>query len=941
MRTSHDRHIRVRHTRPGLRAAAALVALMTASAASAQSEEPAPALEETEAPASEPEILVTGTRVSGFTAPTPVTAIGQEELESRAVRNLSDIMFDTPALKPAQNTGQSSQPIGASNFDLRGLGPNRTLVLLDGRRFPATDPTGGIDANVIPAALIKRLEIVTGGASAAYGSDAVSGVINIFLDDRFEGVKGSAQYSQSTYGDHYKPAASLAFGKAFGGFHLVAAGDYFRDSGELSQASRPWARDNYATLTNPGYPGTAGQTRLIIAPDARFSQMTLGGVTASNSIAPLRNLQFGPGGAVLPFARGSYVGGTFMSGGDGATLSATSNISPVIERATGFARLTYDASDTLSFYADALYSRADIYSDGTTATDNGTIVIQRDNAFLPTQIRDILVANAQASFRIGRVGAEEGAFFNTVDNTVQRYGLGAKGVIGAGWRWDVSAQFSRVRYYREDGNNRDNNRFNLGVDSVINPATGQPICRALRNNPNPSAAQDPYGDIRSCVPINLFGAGSVSQAALDYIGGTAVLDSHQEQDVYAANVEGSPFATWAGDVSIAVGAEYRREKVVATNDERSKRSAWKTVNPQAFAGDLNVKEAYAELVVPLLRDSGFGRSLDVNLAGRITDYSTSGTVKTWKLGANYQPIDAIRLRATLSRDIRAANINELFSGQNQFINTITNPVTNVALSTLQLTGGNPGLRPEQSRAFTGGVVFQPGGIPGFRLSFDYFSFKIDDAIASLTGQQIVDGCLRLQQNDLCRAITFDGNVITRVEATLINAAQSTAKGFDIEAAYGFALGGGRMSLRGLATYVSELTITSNGVTTDFAGTVGSTGTLGPAGGIPRWRGSLSADYAQDGFSLGALVRYVDGGKLNVTYVEGVDIADNDVPSRTYVDLNARVKLTKAIELYGTIDNLFNAAPPLTPNAVTAPSYASSVFYDRIGRTYAIGARFRF
>lgn len=928
----------------GALAAASLTADPAFAQTESAAEEPVPtetAGAEQAAPPEQPAIIVTGTRVSGFTAPTPVTTIGQEELQTRAVRNLADIMFDIPSLKPVQNSGQSSQPIGASNFDLRGLGPNRTLVLVDGRRFPATDPTGGIDVNVIPAALIKRIEIVTGGASAAYGSDAVSGVVNIVLDDRFEGIKGSAQYSQSTYDDHHKPGVSLAVGKKLGRFHIVAAGDYFRDSGQLDQSSRPWARDNYAVLTNPDYPGTPGATRLIIAPDARFSQMTFGGVTALDSIAPLRNLQFGPGGTVLPFDRGTSVGTTYMSGGDGATLAPTANISPIIERGTGFARLSYDASDSVTFYADALYSRADIFSNGTTAPNNGDIEIQRDNAFLPSEIRDILIDNNLTSFEIGRIGAEEGAYTNDVENTLQRYGLGANGDFGNGWRWDVFAQFSRVRYYREDGNNRNNARFALGVDSVVNPATGQPICRALLDNPNPTAAQDPYGNIRNCVPINLFGAGSVSQAALDYIGGTAFLDSRQEQDIYAANIEGSPFTTWAGDVSIAFGAEYRREAINATNDDVSKRSGWKTVNPQALSGSLNVKEAYAEVVVPLLRDSAVGRSLDVNLAGRVTDYSTSGTVTTWKIGANYQPIDAIRLRATLSRDIRAANINELFSGQNQFFNTITNPLTNVALTTLQLTGGNPNLRPEKSRSFTGGIVFQPNWLPGFRASFDYFSFKIDNAITSLTGQQIVNSCLIREQTELCDAITFEGDVITRIEATLINAAQSTAKGFDIEAMYGFQLGDGRVSVRGLATHVQELTVTSDGITTDFAGTVGRTGTLGPAGGIPEWRGSLSVDYSTDTFGLGAFVRYIDGGKRNVSYVEGVDIRDNHVPSRTYVDVNGRVNLTNNFEIYGAIDNLFNVAPPLTPNAITAPSYASSAFYDRIGRTYSMGVRFQF
>lgn len=900
------------------------------------------AAEAQEAEGREDDIVVTGTRVSGFSAPTPVTTIGVEDLNARAVRNIADIMFDTPALKAAQNTGQSSQPIGASNFDLRGLGPNRTLVLVDGRRFPATDPSGGIDVNVIPASLIKRIELVTGGASAAYGSDAISGVVNIVLDDQFEGLKADAQYGQSKYDDIRSPAVSLAAGRAFldGRLHVVASADYFRNSGQLAQSSRPWGRDDYAVLTNPAYPGTPGATRFIISPDARFSQMTLGGVTALNSIPALQNIQFGPGGTVLPFARGTNVGSTYMTGGDGGTLSATSNIAPRIERISGFGRVRFELSETTTVHADALYSRADIFSDGTTATDNGNIAIRADNAFLPAAVRNILIANNRTSFNIGRIGGEEGAFVNDIENEVQRYGFGIDGAIGSRWKWNASAQISRVRYYREDGNNRNNARFNLGVDSVINPATGQPICRALLTNPNPTDAQDPFRNVRDCVPINLFGAGSVSQAALDYIGGTAFLDSRQKQDVYAVNLEGSPLALWAGEVSLAVGAEYRRESVRATNDEISRISGWKTVNPQALDGSLNVKEAYAEIVVPLLKDSPLGRSLDIDIAGRITDYSTSGTVKTWKVGANYVPFDDVRLRATLSRDIRAANINELFSGQNQFINTITNPVTNVALSTLQFTGGNPDLTPEKSKAFTGGIVYQPSWAPGLRGSFDYFSIKIDDAITSLTGQQIVDGCYILNQSDLCRAITLEGDTITRVQATLINAAKSTVKGFDIELAYGLPLGPGKLSLRGLATYTDKLTLTSNGVTTNFAGTVGSTGSLGVTGGIPKWRASISADYSTDRFSVGALFRYVDGGKLNANYVEGVDIADNSVPSRTYVDLNAKVRLTDNIELFGTIDNLFNVAPPLTPNAITAPSYASSVFYDRIGRFFAAGARMR-
>ncbi|HEY0939812.1 MAG TPA: TonB-dependent receptor [Steroidobacter sp.] len=888
------------------------------------------------------EVVVTGTRISGFNTPTPVTTLGMAELAERGVRNFADVMYDIPALKPVQNTGQTSQPIGAANLDLRALGPNRTLVMLNGRRFAATDPTGGVDVNVIPAALISRAEIVTGGASAAYGSDAVSGVVNIVLDTEFEGIKGDVQYGQSTYDDNETTGASLSMGGAFmdGRLRLLGSLDYFENLGQLAQNTRPWARGDYAILTNPRF-GQPGEPRQIISPDARFTQMTFGGVTARNSIAALRNLQFGPGGVVMPYEFGTNIGGVYMTGGDGGTLSATSNIAPEIERRSGFGRASFAISPDLTVYADALISRADIFSDGTTATDNGTLVIQRDNAFLPQQIRDILIANDADSFRMGRIAGEDGAFTNTVENEVERYGLGFEGHLPGSWKWDAFVQYSRTTYYREDGNNRDEQRWLLGLDSVIDPSTGDPTCRALLNNPNATDADDPRRNIRDCVPINVFGAGSISQAALDYYKGVAWLRSEQTQTVVAANLEGSPFSTWAGPVAVAFGAEYRDEKIEANNDELSQASGWKTVNPKGLNGSLDVAEVYAEAVVPLLDKAAFADLLELNAAARFTDYSTSGQVETWKLGVNYAPVEDLRFRTTLSRDIRAANINELFSGQNQFINTITNPLTNLSRSTLQLSGGNPTLTPEIGDAFTIGAVFSPSWMSGLRLSFDYYNIEIEDAITALSGQQIVDGCLRRGQSNLCPAITFDGDVIMRVEATLINAARVKTSGFDVEAVYTVPLGAGDFSLRGLVTHVDELSVTNDGDTVDYAGQVGTSSALGPASGAPEWRATLSTAYRTDRFAVGAQARYIDGGIRNAAWIEGVDIDSNTISSRTYVDLNGSVNLNENFEIYAVIDNVFNRTPPLTPNSITAPSYASSAFYDRIGRFYAMGARFKF
>lgn len=884
-------------------------------------------------------IIVTGTRISGFDAPTPVTQLSQEEFEAKAINNLSQVLVEVPAFVANQNTGRTSQPVGASNLDLRGLGPSRTLLLVDGRRFAPTDPTGGVDINVIPTSLIKRVEVVTGGASAAYGSDAVSGVVNITLDDRFEGVKAGAQYGISDYGDVAEPSAYVAFGKALGDrFHVVGSFDYFDSAGQLTQTARPWGRDDWARLTNPAYPA-AGEPRQIFSPNARFTQMTGGGVTALNSVDALKGIQFGPGGTVIPFNYGTNIGSTYMTGGDGGSLAYTANIMPEINRKSAFGRASYDLSDRLTLYADALWSKSKIFSNSTIATDAGNITITRQNAFLPDEIATIMDTNGLTSFRIGRIGFEEGESFQEISNEVQRYGIGVDGEFGRSWTWNAFAQLSINNYDRQDGNNRNNARFRYGVDSVM--VDGTPMCRVTAENPG---STDP--DIAQCVPINLFGAGSVTQDALDYMrgsayadsqNGTAWLDSTQKQQVYAFSLSGPLVDLWAGPLDVAMGAEYRKDTIDAESDTLSQMLGWKFTNPQGVDASVSVKEAFVEAVLPVLRDSPLGQELTLNGAFRITDYSTSGSVNTWKLGATYTPTDFLRLRATYSSDIRAPSINELFSGSRQVLTTITNPITNEARSTLQFTGGNPDLVPERGKTFTAGAVITPAITPRLKLSADYYSIKITDAIVSLSGQNIVDGCLIRGQSSLCDAIEFDNaGTITSVSASLLNAASVETSGVDLELSYSIPVGAGDINLRALGTYIGKIEDTINGVTIDRVNNVGSSDYY-----PPNWRANFGLHYVSDNFSVGTFVRYVGGGKYNVTYEEGVDIDDNSIPSAIYVNLDGSIKPTDNFEIYARVLNLFDKDPPNTTNPITAPSYAASPFYDSIGRYYKIGVRVQF
>jgi len=877
------------------------------------------------------DIVVTGTRLTNFAAPTPVTAITKQDLDAKAARTVTDLMADIPALRYNQNSGQVSAPIGASNLDLRALGPARTLLLVDGRRFAATDPSGLVDVNVIPAVLINKIEIVTGGASAAYGSDAVSGVVNITLETKLDGIKGNVQYGETTYGDHRQPAASLAVGKSFldGRFHVLAAGDYFHNSGQLDQSTRKWGSQNYAVLTNPAYTATNGQPQRLILPGSTTSQLTDGGVISiatGNAIPALKGLQFGPGGTVIPFTYGTNLGASFMTGGSGATPMLGANITPRYTRYTGFGKASFDVTDTTTIYADILWSRSKAFADQLPNPDAGTLVIKRDNFYLPAAIRALIPANGTIS--IGRINNEDGVFNTQTIATTRRYGFGIDGGFGANWKWSASAQLSRNSYARDDNHNRVAQRFLNAVDAVAGP-NGSAVCRinadAISTNDDPA-----------CVPANVFGAGSISQASVAYYAGTSSSRASQHQDYYSVGLSGSPLALPAGEVRVAAGGEYRKESVVQTSDPISQAGGWRQINTQALSGSYNVKEAYAEVGLPLLKDSPLGRNLDIDGAVRFTDYSNSGSVTTWKVGANYTPVTGLRFRGTVSRDIRAPNVNELYSGQAQGIPIIIDPVTTRSAATTVLTGGNPALTPEKARTYTAGIILEPSFMPRFHLSVDYYRVSMKNAIISLQGQQVVDGCYTLGQTGLCSAITRDaGNNITRIQATFLNAAVLKTDGVDIEAAYSYPLGNGTLNARLLANYVGKLFNSSIG---QLAGTTGQTS------GIPHWRGNIRIAYTTSKYGVGALVRYVEGGLFNNLYFEGGglnSINNNHLGSRVYLDLDARFKLVDRIELFAKINNVFDRDPPIAPQVITQAAATGTYLYDRIGRYISGGVRFAF
>jgi outer membrane receptor protein involved in Fe transport len=876
-------------------------------------------------------VVVTGSRIerSGFETPTPVTAITQAEIAAKAPGTVVDLVHDIPQLAP-NTVAVGSQNVAAAYLNLRGIGASRTLLLVDGRRFAQTSPTGGTDVNVLPASLVKGVDVVTGGASAAYGSDAVAGVVEVTLDNTFEGLKGTLQGGATLHGDAREASGSVGYGRSFaeGRGHFVAAFDGYYNSGVI-QRDRDWGRQGWAIIPNPGFAPGNGQARMLITSSVRLSEVTDGGVINATT-GPLKNIQFGAGGAILPFTYGQYAGTTFMVGGDGADLTPEATVTAGVNRQVLFSHLSFDFSDKLTGWVDGLYARSEQKYYVIPNYNNGDAVITQQNAFLPAAIKAIMVANNIASFRLGRTNTELG--FNLADgvNTTQRYGAGLNGSFGETWKWSAFAQYSSNNYYTTEGNNRREAAWKLAIDSVINPATGQPICRSTLTSPG-----------NGCVPANLFGPNALTPDVVAYASGTSFYDETQSQSIGAVNLTGEPFSNWAGPVSVATGFEYRHEETSGTSDPLSQVAGWRMVNAQPLNGSYNVSEIYFETVVPLLANLRYAKSLDFNGAVRETHYSTSGSVTTWKLGLNYSPNDELRFRGTRSHDIRAPNVNELFQSRGQNNSPINDPVTNQTNQTLVLTGGNPDLDPEIGDTTTAGVVYRPEWLSGLSVSADYYHLRLQGAITTLAPQLVVNGCA-LGQTDLCSQITRDPitHVITQVFSQQFNAQELLTEGWDFEAAYHFPAEAlfhqldGQFRIRAIATYVGKLVTTVNGVSTDTAGQPTS-------GGLPHWRGNVTVTYDSEKLTLMAEGRYVGGGLFNSTFIQGVDINDNSVPSRFYINFSAQYQLTEHLQVFGRVSNLLDWDPPIVPNALNEPHAAVSPFFDVVGRDFVVGVRFKF
>jgi iron complex outermembrane receptor protein len=915
-------------------------------------------------------VVVTSTRIKGIDAPTPTTVLSAKEIQAQAEPNIFTLVNELPTMAGSLSTqvGNGSSSGGGNGVDvlnLRNLGINRTLVLLDGQRVVGANPVGVTDIAQFPQGLIQRVDVVTGGASASWGSDAVSGVVNFVLDHNFTGIKGNISASQTAYGDDKNVLVQLTGGTGFAGDkgHIEASGELFTNSGVPSGiGTRQWYQgakilQQSIAATPPGTP------QLINALHVASIQLAPGGLITSG---PLQGTTFGPGGQRSQFQYGSPIISPFMVGGDQKSdIGSGVGLDASNARGTFYSRVSYNLNADTNIYATFNY--------GAVRTDNvpfqgeyktANLTIQCSNPYLPGSVVASCAANGITSFPFG---TDNGDFplihVNTIRNMrrMTAGGDGAFNAFGSDWSWDAYFEHGIDDVSVKDRNESLTNLYNLSIDAATAPG-GAIVCRSTLTAPT-----------NGCVPLNIIGTGVASRQALNSILGTAWISTEQRQEAGSFSVNGKPFSSWAGPVSIATGLEYREEAFKQQSDPYSQGNGgnpllnsvgnnWFSGNFHPGRGSYHVAEAFVESNIPLLKDDVWGAA-DLNIAGREEVYSAAGWVSTWKVGMNYTPafLDGVKFRALQSRDVRAPNLSDLYTAPTVYTQTVIDdfgPSAGQTFTISRPTIGNLALKPERGNTTELGVVLQPSWLPGFSTSVDYYRISLGGAISTLTNQQEMDLCFQGNQA-LCKLIVFNSALQpTSLTVQAINLASIITDGVDIESSWQtdmdnlIAGADGSLVLRSLATHVSKF-VTHSGL----PGLPNAESAGQNSGAVALWRWLGTASYGNDMWSAQLTGRYVSPGVYNPAYIQcttgcpaptlnNPTINNNQISGAFYTDIGGSVNLTPKGEgfnsaFYFKIDNLMDLDPATVSQSGSLALIGNAtnpMLYDVLGRTYRIGLR---
>lgn len=909
------------------------------------------------------DIVVTGSRIvrDGYSAPTPVSVLGQAEIAAQAPANISDFVNQMPAIAGSATSGTSSGGLssaaaGINSIGLRGLGVGRTLVLVNGQRSVASSAGGVVDINTIPQDLVERVEVVTGGASAAYGSDAVGGVVNFILNTKYKGLKLSADQGISTYGDahNYSFTGTAGFSFLDDRLHMVFNGSYFHQE-PVNTIDRKWNDTGYFQINNPNYDGVNGEPQRLVLSGVGPMGYTAGGLITSG---PLMGTYFMNEGQTGQLTYGTKAS-PWMIGGDTATTLAghvgTNSLVPMDDRIGFFQRTSFDVTPDIEIYGQFSYNRSKSRSYYQQTPSTG-VKINADNAYLLTQYPEIAAQMAAQGLSSITIGTSNSGFpppGSDNKREVYRFVGGAKGKLSLfdrDWNWDAYYQKGVAKSREQLTNTWNNARMALAQDAVLD-GSGNVVCRSTLTDPT-----------NGCVPIDRLGLEGPSDAALAYIYGDQPLRYQTiKQDVAAASMSGELFDLPGGPMAIAFGGEWRREQINGSVDSQFT-SGWLYGNYQVTKGRYDVGEGFVEIDMPLFKGFNF------NAAGRATHYTTSGWAKTWKLGAQYQVIPDLRLRGNISRDIRAPNLQELFSAGVARSNTVIIPTGADAPQTgslpfVQNQTGNSALKPEVADSWTLGAVFTPLFLPGFTASFDYYDIKIDKAIGNVSAQQTVDLCYDVGVTDYCQYIHFVDGTLSTIDLKPINFAKQKTRGFDIEASYQIELSKissslpGKFRLQGQTThYIENLVDDGISYPVDYAG-VNTSGTYS----TPSWVYRVSAFYELPKMTFNLVARGFSSGVYGNDWIQCTSdcpassaqyrtINNNHIDGITYFDASVSFKFPTFGDGKGSltfiVNNMFNKDPVLVgngPDGNNVPAYAQTnrSRYDVVGRVFRISAKMEF
>jgi outer membrane receptor protein involved in Fe transport len=972
------------------------------------------------------EIVVTGSRVARttFTTPNPVTVLDSKAISNLGLVNVGEVVGELPQNSnffAANNVGLGNFNVGAQLANLRGLNPffgTRTLTLIDTERVVPQATGGGVDVTLIPSMLVGKVEVVTGGASAVYGSDAVAGVVNIILDKKLNGLKFQGDYGQTEYGDGGTTHFSVGYGQNLGERAHFIVGAEYQNSEDIGICSRvrDWCKQGDALFTNSGY-ATNGQPHYIIGPNATLANQSQTGVlTPCNVPAPVC-IPTGPqwifnsaGSAATPYNPGSYADGAGIFGfsqGAGATGVGAydgTTLRPAVKRYTGLANLDFNITDNLKSFLQVSYAR----SEAVNPVANGAIgpialevasgvfvpvssAIAPDNAFLPAQFQPggANALPARGALLGYNMNAIDPARNQTNNDTVRVTG-GLNGTLSSSWRWEAYFEWGRNSNDQALFNNVVSSFLTYALDAVVNPATGQVVCRATL--PGPAFNADAAG----CVPLDLFGSNNASPAALAYAFRTLKEFSTLEQSVLSADIQGELFSGFgAGPVRGTFGVEARRDTAEVTHDLANQPFYNKYFLSYGldYAGTISVLEGSGELVVPVLKNLPLAKYVELDGAyretsnknknetvGSATDgQSVTNNIRSWKLSGIWDLTAGLRLRGTRSRDVRAAGFRELYesyavTGGGPF-GTINDPFDGVPSEPITaLTGGNIHLRPEAGDTTTAGFVFTPtsGPLDRFQFSADWYQIILKDPITGppfgLGVQNIVSLCAAGQQA-FCDRITFGTNAINgkpqilTVNNTAVNLGSFETRGVDFEASYGLPLQRldsnwhGDLAFRLLTSLLYDMTVDAGlGATpVNYAGQTGPTAAFGGFNTSPRWQSNLFTTYSTGPLSATLQVRWIGPGRYEaVTALLKPPVAPGDpgysttlansintnsVASATYLNLSGSYEFSNNISVFASINNLLNRDPPVAPGGNGYPT--NPVYFDTYGMTWRLGFRLKY